>query len=112
MDDVETGGVSLLRDKSGGRPDFWLGGIRHGGGVTSVQARMRNLGTCRSDAKGEVQVGSPHEDERTEAEHRGGATRSREEGPVMGPDRRGCLIRPEPRVNLHGEEPGGDGQAV
>src|SRR5689334_21501611 len=76
MDDVKTGGFSLLRDKSGGRPDFGLGGIRHGGGVTSVQARGRNLGTCRSDAKGEVQVGGTHEDERIEAEHRGGAARS------------------------------------
>jgi hypothetical protein len=80
--------------------------------VSSVQACVWNLRTCRSDAKGEIQVGSPHEGERTEAEHRGGATRSREEGPVMGPDRRGCLIRPEPWVNLQGEEPGGDGQAV
>ena len=108
MDDVKTGGVSLLRDKLGGRPDFWLSGIRHGGGVTSILARVRNLGTCRSDAKGEVQVGSPHEDERTEAGHRGGAVRSRDEGSVMG--LRGCLIRPDP--NLQGEEPGGDGQAV
>jgi len=66
----------LLRDELGGRPDFWLSGIRHGGGVISVQARVRNLGTCRPDAKGEVQVGSPHEDERTEAGHRGGAVRS------------------------------------
>ena len=112
MDDVKTGGSSLLRDKLGGRPDFWLSGIRHGGGVTSVQARVRNLGTCRPDAKGEVQVGSPHEDERTEAGHRGGAVRSRDEGSVMGLDRRGCLIRPDPWVNLQGEEPGGDGQAV
>jgi hypothetical protein len=44
--------------------------------VTSAQARVWNLGTCRSDAKGEVQVGSPHEGERTEAGHRGGAVRS------------------------------------
>ena len=112
MDDVKTRGVSLLWDKPGGCPDFGLGGIRHGGGVTSVQARVRNLGTCRSDAKGEVQVGSPHEDERTEAGHGGGAVRSRDEGSVMGLDRRGCLIRPDPWVNLQGEEPGGDGQAV
>jgi hypothetical protein len=45
MDDVKTRGVSLLWDKPGGCPDFGLGGIRHGGGVTSVQARVRNLGT-------------------------------------------------------------------
>jgi len=62
--------------------------------VTSVQARGRNLGTCRSDVKGEVQVGSPHKGESTEAEHRGGAVRSRGEGSVMGLDRRGCVVRP------------------
>jgi len=94
MDDVKTGGSSLLRDKLGGRPDFWLSGIRHGGGVTSIRARVRNLGTCRSDVKGEVQVGGPHKGESTDAEHRGGAARSREESPVMGPDRRGCIVRP------------------
>jgi len=44
--------------------------------VTSVQARVRNLGTCRSDVKGEVQVGGTHKGESTEAEHRGGAVRS------------------------------------
>lgn len=112
MDDAKTEGVSLPWDQSGGRPEFWPGGIRHGGGVTSILAHVWNLGTCRSDAKGEVQVGGPHEGERTDAEHRGGATRSRAEGPVMGLDRRGCLIPPDPRVNLQGEEPGGDGQAI
>ena len=111
-DDVRTGGSSLLRDKFGGRPDYRPSGIRHKGGVTTIRARVRNLGTCRSDAKGEVQVGSPRKDERTEAEHRGGATRSRGEGPVMGSDRRGCLIRLELWVNLQREEPGGDSQAV
>jgi hypothetical protein len=103
MDDVKTRGVSLLWDKPGGCPDFGLGGIRHGGGSPGSCAELGN-----PDAKGEVQVGSPHEDERTEAGHRGGAVRSRDEGSVMG--LRGCLIRPDP--NLQGEEPGGDGQAV
>ncbi|WP_321794739.1 FAD-binding oxidoreductase [Caballeronia sp. J97] len=31
-------------------------GIRHIGGVTLTQASVRNLGTCRPDAKGEFQV--------------------------------------------------------
>ena len=97
----------MLWDKPGGCPDFGLGGIRHGGGVTSVQARVRNLGTCRPDAKGEVQVGSPHEDERTEAGHRGGATRSSDEGPVMGLERRGCVVQLWTEVNRQREEPHG-----
>ena len=75
-DDVETGGWSLTRDKSGGCPDFGPDGIRHEGGVTLNRALAWNVGTCRPDAKGEVQMGGPHEDKSTEAGHRGGATRS------------------------------------
>ena len=52
--------------------------------MTLIQALMRNVGTCRPDAKGDVQVGGPHEDQSTDAGHRGGAARSRDEGPVMG----------------------------
>ena len=35
----------------------------------------------------------PHEDESTDAEHRGGPTRSSDEGPVMGLERRGWIDR-------------------
>ena len=107
MDDAETGGKSLTRDESGGRPDFCPGGIRHEGGVTLNQALAWNVGTCRPDAKGEIQVGGPHEDESTDAGHRGGATRSRADGSVIGPDRRGCVIRPVRGVNQRWEEPRG-----
>jgi len=40
-------------------PVYWLGGIRHGGGVNLVRALLRNVGTCRSDGKGEIQVEDP-----------------------------------------------------
>jgi hypothetical protein len=33
----------------------------------------------------------PHENESTDAEHRGGATRSSDEVSVMGMERRGCI---------------------
>ena len=56
-DDVETGGWSLTRNKSGGCPDFGPDGIRHEGGVTLNRALARNVGTCRPDAKGAIQVG-------------------------------------------------------
>jgi hypothetical protein len=107
MNDAETGGKSLTRDESGGWPDFCPGGIRHEGGVTLNQALAWNVGTCRLDAKGEIQVGRPHEDESTEAGHRGGATRSRADGSVIGPDRRGCVIRPVRGDNQRWEEPRG-----
>ncbi len=66
MDDVKTGRQSLTRD-----------GIRHEGGVTLQLAFARNVGTCRPDAKGEIQAGGPCEDESTEAGHRA-------EQPVVG----------------------------
>jgi RNA-directed DNA polymerase len=74
-----------------------LSGVRHEGGVTLAQASMRNVGTCRCDVKGEVQAGDPCEGESTEAQHRGGVTRSRSESSVMGRDRRGGIAwRTEP----------------
>jgi hypothetical protein len=76
IDDVKTGGMSLTRDESGGWPDCRPDGIRHEGGVTPHLAFAWNVGTCRLDAKGDIQMGSPHEDQSTEARHRDGATRS------------------------------------
>lgn len=37
----------------------WLGGIRHIGGVTLDQALVWNVGTCRLDAKEEIQGDEP-----------------------------------------------------
>lgn len=34
-----------------------------------------------------------HEDQSTDAEHRGGATCISEEAPVMGVERRGCIVQ-------------------
>jgi hypothetical protein len=59
IDDVETTGESLLWDKRRRQPVDCLRGIRHGGGVKSVQALVRNVGTCHPDAKGEAQVEAP-----------------------------------------------------
>ena len=105
--DVETGGKSLTRDESGGCPDCGPDGIRHEGGVTLNWALAWNVGTCRPDAKGEVQMGGPHEDKSTEAGHRDGATRSRVEGSVMETDRRGCVVQLWREVNQQWEEPHG-----
>ena len=107
IDDVKTGEMSLPRDESGGWPDCCLDGIRHGGGVTLDQALARNVGTCRPDAKGEIQTGGPREDQSTEAGHRGGAAWSRDEGSVTELDRRGCVVQLRPGVNQRWEEPRG-----
>ena len=97
----------MTRDQSGGWPDCCPDGIRHEGGVTLHLAFAWNVGTCRPDAKGEIQVGGPHEDESTEAGHRGGAIRSRAEGSVMEPDRRGRVVQLWAGVNQQWEEPCG-----
>jgi len=41
------------------KPKFWSDGIRHRGGVTIIQALVRNLGICRFDVKGAIQVEIP-----------------------------------------------------
>ena len=74
-------------------------GLRHEGGASPDQAFTWNLGTCRCDAKGDVQMGSPHKDQSTDAQHRGGAVRSRVESAVMALDRRGCGVQLWPVVN-------------
>ncbi len=89
---VGTGGGGHLGMSLGGDLETGLGGTRLEGGVTLDQALMRNVGTCRPDAKGDIQAGGPCEDQSTDAGHRGGATRSSDEGPVMGLERRGRVV--------------------
>lgn len=72
--------------------------------MTLIQALVRNVGTCRPDAKGEIQVNSLHENESTNAGHRGGVARSRAEGSVMGLDRRGNVIQFDCADNPQGED--------
>src|ERR1700682_2900887 len=84
---------------SGVCPEGCPSGIRHVGGAKLNLALVRNVRTCRSDAKGEVSSGQNREDESTDAEHRGGVARSRGEGSVMGLDRRGYVVQPRPRAN-------------
>jgi len=48
---VETGIETLSRETGGGGPVYGSTGVRHEGGVILIQAWVRNVGTCRSDAK-------------------------------------------------------------
>ncbi len=59
---------------------------------------MWNVGTCRPDAKGEVQVETPR-DERTDAGHRDGVARSSDEGAVMALERRRDTVQRYRKVN-------------
>jgi hypothetical protein len=79
-----------------GIPVYCSAGVRHEGGVTLNQASVRNVGTCRPDEKGEAQADRLRKGKSTDAGHRGGDTRSRNEGPIMGLDRRGVVVSPFP----------------
>lgn len=72
--------------------------------MTLTQALVRNVGTCRPDAKGEAQADSIRKSESTDAGHRGGVARSRAEGSVMGLDRRGDVVRLYCVGNPQGED--------
>jgi hypothetical protein len=58
-DVIETGLQSLARDEARGKPADCPSGDRHQDGVSPAQALVRNVGTCRLDAKGDLQVVDP-----------------------------------------------------
>ena len=60
-DKVKTRVGPLLWDKSGGNLNYRSDGLRHKDGVHLTQALMWNVGTCRSDVKGDAQVEAPQE---------------------------------------------------
>jgi hypothetical protein len=92
-------GLTLPPGSARGNPEVCPSGIRHVDGAKLNQALVWNVRTCRSDAKGEVSSGQNREDESTDAEHRDGAARIRDEGSVMELDRRGCVVQPRPWAN-------------
>ena len=92
MDDVKTGGPGLPRDEFGS--DVCT--ARVASGIKVARTRIRLLcGTWEPviPMQRENLKRKHREGERTEAEYRGGATRSSGEGPVMGLKRRGCPIQ-------------------
>lgn len=87
-------------------------GVRHVDGASPHQAFVWNVRTCRSDAKGENPIGRNREDQSTDAEHRDGAVRSRDEGFVMRLDRRDRVVQPRSSANRIREERCDQGNAV
>jgi hypothetical protein len=74
------------------KPEFRSGGIRHRGGVTIVQALVRNLGICASMLRERLKR-RPRKSLSTDAKHRDGVMHSSEESTVMALERRHGLIR-------------------
>lgn len=91
--DVKTGGGDHSGTSDGGDLKPGPCGIRLVGGVNLDQALIRNVGTCRSDVKGESRASDPRQALSTDAEHRDRTARSRGEGTVMVLDRRGCGVQ-------------------
>ena len=106
IDDIETGGESFSRDEPGG----YLLTAQAVSGIKAARARLRLWhGTCepgpryRSDrstgtktprsARARPPSGRNHKGLSSDARDRGGPTRSSDEGPVMGLERRGRVIR-------------------
>ncbi len=56
---IETGLQSLARDQAWGMPADCPRDDRRQGGVSPAQALVRNVGTYRLDAKGELQTEDP-----------------------------------------------------
>ena len=72
--------------------------------MTLIQALMRNVGACRSDAKGEAQADGLGKSQSTNAGYRGGDACIRVEGSVMELDRRGVVVRLYGVGNPQGED--------
>ena len=92
LDDVKTGGPLLPRDEFGSD----VRTARAASGIKVARTRIRLLcGTWEPviPMQRENLMRKHREGERTEAEYRGGATRSSAEGPGMGLERRGCPIQ-------------------
>jgi hypothetical protein len=58
-DVIKTGLLLLAWDRARKVPAYWPSGDRHEDGVIPVQGLVRNMGTCRLDVKGEIQVEDP-----------------------------------------------------
>src|SRR6478736_5957991 len=100
--------------KSGGDPSsgISLGDVlrlpkRH----PACRRREAQSGSCTERenlslrCQGRRPSGAHRKDQSTDAEHRSGAARSRDEGSVMESDRRSCVVQPSSRANRQREEP-------
>jgi len=95
---VKTAGVSILRDKLGERSADRPSGSRCIGGTSSTQASMRNAGKADWRCVGKRQVANTTR-RNTDASVSGGATDGSAEGPVMGLERSGGVVRSKEPVN-------------
>jgi hypothetical protein len=112
VDDIETRPIGGAWDEPGMAPVYCPGGVRHEGGVSTGQAPVRNMGTCRlaggrfmvTDLRlpgipGKAPSGRIRKEPKPHARHRGGPPGSSDEGPVIGLERSGRAIQARTAVN-------------
>jgi hypothetical protein len=85
-------GLVNAPDAARQKPEFRSGGIRHRGGVTIVQALVRNLGICALMLRERLKR-RPRKSLSTDAKYRDGVMHSSDEGAVMALELRHGLIR-------------------
>ena len=73
------------------KPAYCLGGLRQRGGVTLIQALVRNVGNCALMIREKLEQ-SDCEGESTEAKHSDGLTCSSDEVSVMEMERRSQIV--------------------
>lgn len=82
-----------------GVPSFWPGGVRHGDDVSLICGFRGEQGkacldmSCTCAGERECLKWRPRERSSTDAGRAGGPVRSSDEGPVMGLERRGRVVR-------------------
>ena len=88
IDDVKTRRLQFFGDRIQKLPVYCLDDIRHIDDVICSEAFIRNIGTCRSAVKGNVQMGN-QKSKSTDVGHRDGLTGSSVEAVVMMVERSG-----------------------
>jgi hypothetical protein len=112
VDGIETRPIGGTWDEPGMAPVYCPGGVRHEGGVSTGQAPVRNMGTCRlaggrfmvtdlrlPNIPGKAPSGRIRKEPKPHARHRGGPPGSSDEGPVTGLERSGRAIQATLTVN-------------
>jgi len=83
------------------KPADWVGGVRHRGGVISIQALRRNCGNSSRDAKGACQA-TQSKALSTDARLEDGPVRMSVDAAVMAAEQRGWVVPVDPMANSLG----------
>jgi hypothetical protein len=98
-------GLDVIPGQAWRVPAYWPCDVRHRGSASLVRAPMLNCGNLRLRCKGKG-TSPKGEADSTDAQPRGGATRSSNEVAVMAMKRRGRVIQSEECANCESRRSG------